>query len=91
MADKKSKMPRFSLTWLYLVIAIVLGYLVLNSGGSSLQGGASKEVSYTEFKQYVAQGYASSIVVNKKRKMKKVSATEPELISETEAPTGNMS
>ncbi len=66
MADKKSKMPRFSLTWLYLVIAIVLGYLVLNSGGSSLQGGASKEVSYTEFKQYVAQGYASSIVVNKK-------------------------
>lgn len=66
MAEKKSKMPRFNLTWLYMVIALVLGYLVLTSDKTQLAGATSKTVSYTEFKQYVTQGYASRIVVNKK-------------------------
>ncbi len=66
MAEKKSKMPRFNLTWLYMVIALVLGYLVLTSDKTQLAGASSKTVSYTEFKQYVTQGYASRIVVNKK-------------------------
>ena len=92
MADKKTKMPRFNLTWLYLVIAVVLGYLVLNSNGTSLQGGASKEVSYTEFKQYVAQGYAAKIVVNKKESSL-VMYVEPEHIRDvfktTSVPVGS--
>ena len=64
---KQPKMPRFSLTWLYVVIAIVLGYLMLSSGGPSLSGGSSKEVTYTQFKKYVESGYASRIVANKKQ------------------------
>ena len=64
---KQPKMPRFSLTWLYVVIAVVLGYLMLSSGGSSLSGGSSKEVTYTQFKKYVESGYASRIVANKKQ------------------------
>ena len=64
---KQPKMPRFSLTWLYVVITVVLGYLMLSSGGSSLSGGSSKEVTYTQFKKYVESGYASRIVANKKQ------------------------
>ena len=64
---KQPKMPRFSLTWLYVVIAVVLGYLMLSSGGSSLSGGSSKEVTYSQFKKYVESGYASRIVANKKQ------------------------
>ena len=64
---KQPKMPRFSLTWLYVMIAVVLGYLMLSSGGSSLSGGSSKEVTYTQFKKYVESGYASRIVANKKQ------------------------
>ncbi|MBR4527637.1 MAG: ATP-dependent zinc metalloprotease FtsH [Bacteroidaceae bacterium] len=64
---KQPKMPRFSLTWLYVVIAVVLGYMMLSSGGSSLSGGSSKEVTYTQFKKYVESGYASRIVANKKQ------------------------
>ncbi|MCR5433913.1 MAG: ATP-dependent zinc metalloprotease FtsH [Bacteroidaceae bacterium] len=61
-------MPRFNLTWLYVVIAIVLGVLMLNKSGSPLGegGGMSRRVDYTQFQKYVAEGYASRIVVDKK-------------------------
>ncbi|MBQ9191848.1 MAG: ATP-dependent metallopeptidase FtsH/Yme1/Tma family protein, partial [Bacteroidaceae bacterium] len=57
-------MPRFNLTWLYVAIAIALGYLFF-AGGDSAQSGSSKSVTYTVFRQYVEQGYASRIVANK--------------------------
>ncbi|MCR5181214.1 MAG: ATP-dependent zinc metalloprotease FtsH [Bacteroidaceae bacterium] len=57
-------MPRFNLTWLYIAIAVALGYLFF-AGGDSDQSGASKNVTYTVFKQYVEQGYANRIVANK--------------------------
>ena len=68
MEEKKPKMPRFNLTWLYVVIAIVLGVLMLNKSGSPLGegGGMSRRVDYTQFQKYVAEGYASRIVVDKK-------------------------
>lgn len=59
-------MPRFNLTWIYLIIALVLGFLVLNSGNAKLATADSKEVTYSQFKNYVNKGYASRIVVNKK-------------------------
>ena len=64
--QKKPKYPQFSLTWLYLIIAIVLGFLILNGGNGSLLDGGSKEVTYSQFKEYVKKGYASKVVVNKK-------------------------
>ena len=66
MSKQKPKRPQFSLTWLYVVIAVVLGFLILNGGSGSLLDGGSKEVTYSQFKEYVRNGYASKIVVNKK-------------------------
>lgn len=51
-------MPRPSLTWLYVVIALVIGFLYFTGD----EGSASKEVTYTEFQKMVSQGYASKIV-----------------------------
>lgn len=65
MDNKDNKKPRFSLTWVYMLIAIALGFLMLNSGNTHLTVGDSKEVTYSQFKKYVEQGYASRIVVNK--------------------------
>ena len=64
MSKKKPKYPQFSLSWLYLIIAAVMGYLILKGGNGSLNNGGSKEVTYSEFKEYVRNGYASRIVVN---------------------------
>ncbi|MBR0202210.1 MAG: ATP-dependent zinc metalloprotease FtsH [Bacteroidaceae bacterium] len=57
-------MPRFNLTWLYVVIAVALGWLFFNSGDDN-GGSASKNVTYTEFKQFVELGYANKIVASK--------------------------
>ena len=62
--NSKNKMPRFNLTWLYIAIAVALGYLFF-AGGDSQPGGASKNVTYTVFKQYVEQGWANKIIANK--------------------------
>lgn len=53
----KINVPRPNLTWLYIVIAAVFAYLLFTSNG----GSASKEVTYTEFKDMVSKGYASKI------------------------------
>ena len=60
----KNKMPRFNFSWIYVIIAIALGYLFF-AGGDSEQNGVSKTVTYTVFKQYVEQGYANKIVAHK--------------------------
>ena len=55
--------PRISMTWLYIIIACVLGYMFMTSDG--MGGDSSKSVTYTEFKEYVELGYAKKIVANK--------------------------
>ena len=62
--DKKGG-PKISLTWIYIVIAITLGYLLMNGDSTLLSGATSRSVTYSEFKSYVEQGYASKIVANK--------------------------
>ncbi len=62
--DDKKRMPRFNLTWFYILIAVVLGWLFLNSDSTS-SGGVSKSATYGEFKEYVSKGYASRIVADK--------------------------
>ena len=62
------KMPRFNMNWIYLLVAIIAGVFLLSGGGDMLaRDGANKEASYTKFKQYVAKGYATSVVVNKEK------------------------
>ena len=55
----KINMPRPNLTWLYIVIAIIFGYLYLAGGD---EGNIVKEVSYTEFQGWVSKGYADKVV-----------------------------
>ena len=52
--------------WIYLGIALLLGFLVIRSGGPLLLSSSNKEVTYSEFKTYVSKGYASRIVANKR-------------------------
>ena len=51
-------MPKFSLNWMYAIIAIMLIGLYISSEGGSL----TKQISYNEFQQYVRNGYANKVV-----------------------------
>ena len=54
----KMNVPRPNLSWLYIVIAVVMAYFFFTSDETS----ASKEITYTEFKEMVTKGYAEKIV-----------------------------
>ncbi len=58
--EKKPKinMPRFNLSWLYMFIALTIGYLYFTGNGS----GMNKQITYTEFKEMVNKGYADKII-----------------------------
>ena len=61
--NKKSG-SRISLTWLYVFIAFVIGYFLMNGDNTIVSGASFKEIPYSQFKSYVEQGYASRIVAN---------------------------
>ena len=63
--NKKGKKPRFSITWLYIIIAVVLGWMYFNGEGGVASAEDIKQATYSEFKQYVDKGYASRIEVMK--------------------------
>lgn len=62
---KNSKRPSFSFTWIYIIILVALGYLFVTGDAESLAISSSKEVSYTEFQDYVRKGYGKELVANK--------------------------
>lgn len=51
-------MPRFNLSWLYVIIAMSFGILYF----SNQEGGIDKQITYTEFKDMVNKGYANKII-----------------------------
>ena len=55
---QKINMPRPNLSWLYIIIALFIGYLYFTSD----EGSMSKEITYTEFKDMVSKGYADKII-----------------------------
>ena len=59
--NKKRNMPRFNIGWIYGIIILILAYLFIMGNDSS----ASKNATYTEFKEYVTRGYAPKIIANK--------------------------
>ena len=63
--NNKKQKPRFSLTWLYIIIAVVLGLMYFNGEGGMATGDEIKQATYSEFKEYVDRGYASRIEVMK--------------------------
>ena len=54
----KINVPKPNLTWLYVLILLVFAYLWLTGD----EGSATKEVSYTEFKEMVDKGYTDKII-----------------------------
>ncbi len=62
--DKNNKKPKFSMSWIYMLVLFGLMAMYF-FGGETVGGSASKKVSYDEFKTYVNKGYASKIVINK--------------------------
>ena len=52
-------MPRFNLSWLYMFIAITIGYLYFTSDDNS---GIDRQLTYTEFKNMVSKGYVNKII-----------------------------
>ncbi|KAA6314477.1 ATP-dependent zinc metalloprotease FtsH, partial [termite gut metagenome] len=54
----KVNMPKFNLSWMYMIIAaMLLGLYIANENGN-----ASKEIPYDEFQQYVRDGYVNKVV-----------------------------
>lgn len=62
--DKNNKMPKFNISWIYMLVifGLIAMYLL---GGDGFAGSAGMKVSYDKFKAYVRNGYASKIVINK--------------------------
>lgn len=54
----KVNMPRFNASWLYVLIILALGILYFTDQGGSV----NRNITYTEFKQYVSEGYANKII-----------------------------
>ena len=58
---QNNKQPRFNFTWLYVIL--IAGLAVMVFGGDS--NSASKTVDYSQFKEYISNGYASGVLINK--------------------------
>lgn len=54
-------MPRFNLSWVYVILIVALIYMIYSNKGGSIY----KEVDYTTFKTYITKGYARKLIVNK--------------------------
>lgn len=54
----KINMPRFNLSWLYIIIAMSMVILYF----SNQEGGIEKKITYTEFREMINKGYANKIV-----------------------------
>ena len=54
----KPNMPKFNLNWMFSIIALMLLFLVF-TGDKGLN---TKEISYSEFQQYVQKGYISEVI-----------------------------
>ncbi len=70
------KGPRFSLTWLYVLMGIGLVYMMFGGSGGSFLGGGEQEASYDEFKELVQKGYVNEIEVDKSDATLELSAVE---------------
>ncbi|MBQ5574083.1 MAG: ATP-dependent zinc metalloprotease FtsH, partial [Bacteroidaceae bacterium] len=56
---KDNKKPTFNLSWIYILLFVAFGYIIMKDDGSSMVGKAN----YSEFKEYVEKGYAEKIVI----------------------------
>ena len=61
MIDNNDKKPKggFKIQWLYIILFIGLGYILLKDDNSNLK----ETATYTEFKEYMDKGYVSDLVI----------------------------
>ena len=60
----KMNMPKFNMNWIYFIAIIALIALYMTSSNDSVAR-VQTDANYSDFKKFVSQGYAESIVVNK--------------------------
>lgn len=58
--NNPKKTPKFNLSWLYMAIFAALLFLNFRSP-SGAKGGIERNISYSEFKEYVSKGYAEKV------------------------------
>ena len=58
-------MPKFNMNWLYIFVIIALGVVFFAGGNGLFPSSAGIDKDYTTFKQYVAKGYATKVIVNR--------------------------
>ena len=61
-------MPKFNMNWVYLIVIATLAFFYLTNGSSEIQKqkeASTGQASYSEFKNFVNNGYAERIVANK--------------------------
>ena len=59
----KDKKPGVNLTWVYMAVIFILGFLIFND--SFFSSGYNKEVPYTEFQEHVARHRGTEIKIEK--------------------------
>ena len=65
--NNQPKMPKFNMNWIYFLAIAALAFFYFTNGTGSLQetGTTQGQASYSEFKNFVKNGYAERIVANK--------------------------
>ena len=65
--NNQPKMPKFNMNWIYFLVIAALAFFYFTNGTGSLQetGTTQGQASYSEFKNFVKNGYAERIVANK--------------------------
>ena len=59
----KDKKPSVNLTWVYMAVIFILGFLIFND--SFFSSGYNKEVPYTEFQEHIAKHRGTEIKIEK--------------------------
>lgn len=62
-SNNKDKGPRFNFSWLFMLIIVGVSIILWNTNETAAS--YDKEVSYSQFKTYVVNGYGNAIEVNK--------------------------
>ena len=63
--EPNMNMPRFNISWLYVLVIIGIAIAMFTQGGSSSSVNIKR--TYTQFQTMVMKGYAQKIVVNKNK------------------------
>ena len=66
--NQQPKMPKFNMNWVYLAVIAALAFFYFTNGSTDIQKekeATTGQASYSEFKNFVNNGYAERIVANK--------------------------